>query len=214
MADDGFYMCRASNEVGEDIQVVHVMVKARPSRQHTAPSISAPSVVQANYYTPVNLTCTVTGYPVPNVTWTYKYQQNAIMAFGKALHILQATNATEGVYTCTATNDVGTSKADVTLKVVHGVPRITNPPKSSLNRAGIDGSFTCQADGVPKPTVTWTFQPFGQAGNTLGVRQGSQITITNMQQSGILTCIATNEFGTERAQANIIISKGGASVVG
>lgn len=46
--------------------------------------------------------------------------QNVVQSSGNILVIHRVTNATSGIYTCIATNDAGTSQANIQLKVKYG----------------------------------------------------------------------------------------------
>ncbi|CAG2190948.1 unnamed protein product [Mytilus edulis] len=71
VADGGIYICTARNEIGTDIKVVHVIVKARPHVLHTAPVIHALSSVKVDYYSSTKLFCNATGFPTPSLTWKF-----------------------------------------------------------------------------------------------------------------------------------------------
>ncbi|CAC5364487.1 Protein eyes shut homolog,Neurogenic locus Notch protein,Neurogenic locus notch homolog protein 3,Protein eyes shut,Protocadherin Fat 4,Delta-like protein C,Neurogenic locus notch homolog protein 1,Fibropellin-3,Protein crumbs homolog 2,Sushi, nidogen and EGF-like domain-containing protein 1,Protein jagged-1a,Sushi, von Willebrand factor type A, EGF and pentraxin domain-containing protein 1,Protein jagged-2,Neurogenic locus notch homolog protein 2,Protein crumbs homolog 1,Protein jagged-1,Protein jagged-1b len=155
-SDGGLYMCTAKNEMGTDIKVVHIMVKAKPQKLHTAPLIYALSMVEENYYGDANLECNVTGYPAPSITW--KYNNKVLHSSGNILIVHNVTNTTAGYYTCIATNDAGTSQANVLLKVIYDITQIVTPPKTALIMTGHSHNFTCIATGHPPPSIKWSFK--------------------------------------------------------
>ncbi|VDI13473.1 Hypothetical predicted protein, partial [Mytilus galloprovincialis] len=153
--DGGHYVCTAKNKVGIDIKVVQVIVKAGNEKPHVAPLIHVPSQIQVKYYTEARITCNVTGFPKPNVAWIHN--NNPVQSSGNTLVIHSVTNETTGTYTCIATNDAGTSQANIQLKVTYDVPKIVSPPVTSVIMAGHAYKFTCIATGHPEPTIIWTY---------------------------------------------------------
>ena len=66
----------------------------------------------------VTLTCPVDGNPPPSVQW-YKGNDNISQPLhtGKAWKLSQATSSDRGLYTCSASNSVGTVTTAVILEV-------------------------------------------------------------------------------------------------
>ncbi|CAG2204205.1 PLG [Mytilus edulis] len=122
---------------------------------HVTPRITAPFEVEVNYYANAKLVCNVTGYPTPRIQW--KFANKTLPSTSSTLTLLRATNETAGIYTCIATNDVGTSKADIKLKVTFDTPKIVSPPLTTVCKAGASHNFTCIATGNPSPEISWSF---------------------------------------------------------
>ncbi|CAC5401497.1 Protein serrate,Protein eyes shut homolog,Neurogenic locus Notch protein,Neurogenic locus notch homolog protein 3,Protein eyes shut,Delta and Notch-like epidermal growth factor-related receptor,Delta-like protein C,Neurogenic locus notch homolog protein 1,Fibropellin-3,Protein crumbs homolog 2,Sushi, von Willebrand factor type A, EGF and pentraxin domain-containing protein 1,Protein jagged-2,Neurogenic locus notch homolog protein 2,Protein crumbs homolog 1,Delta-like protein D,Protein jagged-1,Protein jagg len=209
--DEGFYVCRASNDAGVDLEVVQIIVKGMqlPSthERHIMPTIKAPSSITARYFSTVNISCQISGYPKPNVTW--KFNNKKISKDGSTILIPQVSNFSRGIYSCAAENDAGVSEAHIHLYLSGDKPKIVTPPLSAVIIAGKPYNMTCVATGLPYPTLTWTFSSFLHQNQSLPIhninKSGSVITLTDPRESGILTCIATNEFGVDQDAANIIV---------
>ncbi|CAG2219381.1 PLG [Mytilus edulis] len=208
VADGGYYMCIATNRVGTDIKAVHIHVIAKHTL-HVAPVITAPSEVTVFYYTEAKLVCNVTGYPTPAVKWLYNHEE--YNATGNTLIISTVTNATIGLYTCIATNDAGTSQANIILKFTYDAPTIVSPPLPSISQSGESHNYTCLSTGHPLPIITWKFNSFFHQSSNLPRHvkfvNGTILQLINIQESGLLSCTATNEFGTESASAHVIVEQ-------
>ncbi|XP_071140982.1 neuronal cell adhesion molecule-like [Mytilus edulis] len=211
--DQGFYVCKATNDAGVDLEVVQIIVKAiqQPTthERHIAPTIKAPSSITARYYSEVNITCQISGYPEPNVTW--KFNHNKISEHGTTIMIPQVSNSSRGIYSCVAENDAGVSEAHIHVYLSGDKPKIVTPPLSVVVIAGQPYNMTCIATGLPYPTLTWTFSSFLHQAQPLPVHNtttdGTVITLTDPKEAGILTCTATNEFGIDQEASNIIVRK-------
>ncbi|CAC5424736.1 HMCN [Mytilus coruscus] len=154
--DGGHFVCTAKNKVEIDIKVLQVIVKTRYVKPHVAPLIHAPSTIQAKYYTEARIICNMTDFPTPNVAWIHN--DIPVKSSVNTLIIHSVTNATIGTYTCIATNDAGSSQANIQLKVTYDVPKIVSPPLTSVINAGQAHNFTCVAIGHPEPAIIWTYK--------------------------------------------------------
>ena len=67
---------------------------------------------------------------------------------------------------------------------------------------------TCQAEGFPRPVLTWTRPvmplPLGKT-----EINGGNLTIRNLSpaDSGFYECVATNSMGTKKAKMNVVVQK-------
>ncbi|XP_063406371.1 peroxidasin homolog [Mytilus trossulus] len=201
-------MCTARNEMGSDIKVVHIIVKAKSHVLHTAPVIYALTSVKVDYYTSTMLFCNVTGFPLPSITWIYK--NKVIQSSGNSLAVQNVTNSTVGYYTCTASNDVGTNQVRILLEASYDTPHIVTPPTTAVIVLGFSHNFTCIATGHPKPSIAWSFKSFAQESMTMPshhiYNQGHMLNLFALKtlESGTLTCTALNEFGRDKATATVI----------
>lgn len=218
MADSGLYMCTAKNDIGTDVKVLHLIVKAKPALLHTGPVIHAISTVKVDYYTDAKLVCNVTGFPKPTVTW--KHGNKLLHTSGNIMIVHNVTNTTAGYYTCIATNDVGTSQVNIFLEVTYDTPKIVTPPRTAFVMVGQSHSFTCIATGHPKPSLTWSFKTFAQESTSMPSHQlhqnGQELTLFPLKtlESGTLTCAAVNAFGVDRASVAVVIKNPGTTGFG
>ena len=68
------------------------------------------------------------------------------------------------------------------------------------NRTVLEGdklNLTCEATGQPEPNITWMKEKPGNQGNTVVVREGKVLNITNVKatDAGNYTCTADNGLG-------------------
>ena len=63
-------------------------------------------------------------------------------------------------------------------------------------------NLTCKATGRPKPNIMWIKEKPGNQGNTVVVREGMVLNITNISttDAGNYTCTAYNGFGKPENQ--------------
>ncbi|VDI20004.1 Hypothetical predicted protein, partial [Mytilus galloprovincialis] len=161
----------------------------------------------SSWFMDANLVCNVTGYPTPVVKWQFNQIPQA--STGTTFTVSRVTNSSTGLYSCIATNDAGTSQANIILKVTYDPPKIISPPLTTISKAGESHNFTCRSTGHPVPVISWTFDSF--SGLHTGLPRhvtfdnGAVLKLLNMQDSGQLTCTAVNEFGSDTSSANVIV---------
>ena len=66
----------------------------------------------------------------------------------------------------------------------------------------------CQAEGFPRPTVTWNRVGMSLPAGRVEVNQGT-LTIKNLSpaDSGLYECIATNIMGTKKTRTNVAVQR-------
>ena len=67
---------------------------------------------------------------------------------------------------------------------------------------------TCQAEGFPRPTVTWSRVGMPLPAGRVVVNQGA-LTIKNLTpaDSGLYDCVATNIMGTKKTRTNVTVQR-------
>ena len=134
------YQCFLTNEVGEDTRSTWLKIKSKtfisPNRMifhfhlGEAPTVSVSKDLIVFNGTDVQLTCTVNGSPLPNVTWfKYRPHENERLPLDKNLGRFYVDNRTgmlsisntirddSGQYECLAQNILGSNHARTTLLV-------------------------------------------------------------------------------------------------
>ena len=97
--------------------------------------------------------------------------------------------------------------------ILLAVPVITQGPIDRAGNVGGTVTFTCNADGVPLPVITWSSDSDGtleqsDAGvtitnNAVGMTRQSQLMVMDLEDNDFqnYTCTATNEFGSDDVTA-------------
>ena len=105
-----------------------------------------------------SLTCHVSGYPKPKVTWSKSPGELSVqrmMTSDKRLSLMNVQKSDSGYYTCRVTNHLGTRVATV-LVVVQLAPQfIVKPPSVMTVPIGQTVNVDCSFEGDPQPIVTW-----------------------------------------------------------
>lgn len=151
----------------------------------------------------VKLFCIFGGNPAPNVTWM-KGNENLDQT-GNILSITKAKHEDAGNYTCHVSNQNGSKKSHTITLTVKEVPFFLTEPKNSYYETiGNDVNFYCEAQGTPKPKITWTFngEPYnGTEIKNLEVSSNNvfnqSFTIKNIEEKnmGNYGCLAKNDVG-------------------
>ncbi|XP_072421818.1 hemicentin-1-like isoform X1 [Chiloscyllium punctatum] len=206
----GRYECVAVNMQGSSQASVWLFI---PDSPHVTVIPSSRTFLRAME---VQIHCTVTGYPDPEVVWIHKdslvtnNDRFVINEFG-TLIIKDAVPKDAGSYTCLASNSVGTDKGEAKLKYLE-IPTITVP--NSVILAVVTGValLECWTAGVPQPEVKWykgdlelalvPFTEIDPVHGTLWIRKVQQV------DAGEYTCVASNEAG--RSSATIMLDVGSA----
>ncbi|CAH3029196.1 unnamed protein product [Porites evermanni] len=154
--------------------------------------------------------CTVAGNPSPIVEWQFKGTK--LLSASKHLIkegelIVRNLNYSDaGPYTCAARNILGSSEATSNL-TVRGLPVFTKvPPSLATPVQGTTFQVTCQADGYPRPAITWTRAAMPLPAGKTSINQGT-LTINNLSpaDNGFYDCVATNIMGTKKKRINLAV---------
>ncbi|KAF0303161.1 Titin [Amphibalanus amphitrite] len=197
--------------------------KPQPQEQAVAPKIVEPMkgliVVEGQA---AMFRCRFSGHPAPTAQWLkdekpikpskyFKMEQDGD-AF--ILRISECFPEDEGTYYCVATNSAGKSTMKAPLKVQapkeDEAPTVT-PMKDVTVEEGQPARFSAKITGKPTPTVSWlrenTLIPQSRdfkmaiSGNTASL----EIVETYEEDSGVITCRATNSAGTSESSAKLIV---------
>nr|XP_023018250.1 Down syndrome cell adhesion molecule-like protein Dscam2 [Leptinotarsa decemlineata] len=126
--------------------------------------------------------------------------------FASSLIIDRVTSAHSGNYTCIASNVAGAEEYVVPL-TVNVPPRWTVEPSDASVAAGQEAIIHCQAEGYPKPIVTWKKAVVREQMLAEGMVSELGIERSIRQDTGIFICSATNAYGTDDMNIQLIVQE-------
>ncbi|XP_057334928.1 titin-like isoform X2 [Microplitis mediator] len=243
--DSGRYVCEATNAAGrvstfarvqvvEDPKIVEADLKLRKMRSSEVANEERPPEftmrlrdrrVQATY--PVRLTCQVTGYPEPEVTW-YKYreelcsQENISIWNDEAhFHTLEISRSTiddSGIYMARAKNIYGSVSCRCHLTVDKGIRAYIAPEflrhldSIYTVKAGGELRMTAQIEAYPTVGVTWhrdghRLRPSRDVVMTLNHDGSVELDLAHVtpRDAGLYCCTATNEVGQTETTTRVTV---------
>ncbi|NXP10994.1 CDON protein, partial [Thinocorus orbignyianus] len=110
----------------------------------------------------VHLWCNVGGSPAPTLSWFHNAAPLQLsprhLPTGNRLRIRGVTPQDSGLYQCLASNGLGFVQSTGRLRVQPGKgssPVIVSPPASVTVVVGGDVTLSCNATGLPVPTIRW-----------------------------------------------------------
>ena len=129
------------------------------------------------------------------------------------LIITQVQTSDSGSYVCTATAGqyVVTSTTELTVgpsSRPDSRPVVVINPQYRQSRVGETVSFSCEADGSPQPTVSWSRLGGRALGPSVTVR-GSELYISSVRKEdeGGYSCRATNSLGVNVAETVLYVTE-------
>ncbi|XP_078326848.1 hemicentin-1-like isoform X25 [Crassostrea virginica] len=217
--DEGYYACNATNLVGSAFASTFLDVYG------DFPSIT---LLNTSYSvmvgSSVTIACDYSSSPAPNsITWQRiqnahstiinvldsRYGGGTVITPYLTIHATLLSDA--GVYTCSVTNQVGTSTSNPIFLFVNGnVPSVSVSQTSYSIFVGSSVTMNCFVSGNPAVSfVYWsvTRNGFTQTAQDVRYSNGNvnnpSLTISNARQSdsGVFVCVAQNSAGTTNSSA-------------
>ncbi|XP_042200535.1 hemicentin-1-like [Callorhinchus milii] len=190
MDDAGLYTCTATNKYGSTNYSLNVTIMYAPTVDINKAS---EDWVEGK---PQTVSCDVTGSPAPRLTWT---KDGKPLSRERTLHIQSVHMDDAGLYTCTATNKYGSTNYSLNVTIMYA-------PTVDINKASEDWvegkpqTVSCDVTGSPAPRLTWT-----KDGKHLSRERTLHIQSVHMDDAGLYTCTATNEYGSTNYSLNVTI---------
>ncbi|KAJ8257449.1 hypothetical protein GJAV_G00185720 [Gymnothorax javanicus] len=154
---------------------------------------------------PFSLECIPQGLPTPSIQWVRKdgelsETRTSQQRFDRELQFSSVLESDAGEYQCLAKNSEGTVTHTYTV-TVEAAPYWIKQPESQLYTLGDQVELTCEAEGIPTPTITWSMNGVLLSDVDPDPRrsvQGGTLILKDakLSDSAVFQCEATNKHGT------------------
>ncbi|KAL1417827.1 hypothetical protein MTO96_006084 [Rhipicephalus appendiculatus] len=211
LAHSGRYSCVAKNAAGTAEEQLTLTVLATPR----IAKVSSPAPVVLGRR--ARLECRVEH---GNPRWTVEWMKDGellderqpllqIADGGEVVHVVRATEDTEGAYTCRATNAAGSDEHTLFLSVLVP-PRLVSDKKQRVWRLsqGSDVQMECFVFGRPTPRIVWykDNQELKERPGRVSLLQDGQtlyLTRVSRHEAGHYVCTAENVAGNVTAEFEV-----------
>ncbi|XP_033323157.1 Down syndrome cell adhesion molecule 3 isoform X4 [Megalopta genalis] len=217
--DAGKYICRASNQFGEQRAETHLSVTSKLNAR------IQPRVQTINSGESATMNCTVEGYPVESVEWLHDgvpvlTQDTRIRLLPPLVLVIGSVGRKDkGMYQCLVRSDKENAQATAELKLGDTVPELQYTFIEQALHPGPPVSLRCSATGSPPPSFTWLLdgEPLSEiaAGHRYAIGQyvdqsGDVISHLNIssagaEDGGLYACVAQNTLATVEHKARLNI---------
>ncbi|XP_069798458.1 hemicentin-1 [Narcine bancroftii] len=213
--ENGEFVCTATNAAGYTSRKVQLTVYVKPrivnhSRGGSkGGSLMELSVVEGE---DITLPCEVQSFPPPIIHWAKNMQlispfspRHTQLSTG-SMKIFETRLSDTGTYVCVATNIAGNVTQHIRLNV-HVPPRIQSGPRIMKVQAGHRVDISCNARGVPTPTITWYKGERNILFNDKQYNVDAEGTLTIkrvlVKDDGVYTCVAKNVAGQHEVNTTL-----------
>ncbi|XP_066145675.1 cell adhesion molecule Dscam1 isoform X22 [Euwallacea fornicatus] len=221
----GNYTCKAENSAGQATYTAELLVNV-PPRWILEPTDKA--FAQGS---DAAVECKADGFPKPVVTWKratgvspgdykdFKPNNPDVRVEDGTLMINNIQKTNEGYYLCEAVNGIGSGLSAVVLISVQAPPQFEVKFRNQTSRRGDPAVLQCEAKGEKPIGILWNInnkrlEPKGDNRYTIreeilpnGVLSDLSIKRTERSDSAIFTCVATNAFGSDDTNINMIVQE-------
>ncbi|XP_066244764.1 cell adhesion molecule Dscam1 isoform X29 [Euwallacea similis] len=221
----GMYECVAENKAGKAsyFAMLNVNVPPRWILEPTDKAFAQGSDAAVE--------CKADGFPKPVVTWKratgvspgdykdFKPNNPDVRVEDGTLMINNIQKTNEGYYLCEAVNGIGSGLSAVVLISVQAPPQFEVKYRNQTSRRGDPAVLQCEAKGEKPIGILWNInnkrlEPKGDNRYTIreeilpnGVLSDLSIKRTERSDSAIFTCVATNAFGSDDTNINMIVQE-------
>uniref|UniRef100_A0A087YHW1 Cell adhesion molecule-related/down-regulated by oncogenes n=1 Tax=Poecilia formosa TaxID=48698 RepID=A0A087YHW1_POEFO len=196
-SDSGVYTCVARSQAGLAELSYDVQVQVPPGVDRVEP-VEPVTVVQGSL---VTLTCEARGFPLPTLTWMKDGQplslhRNLLLDGQETrLQLPDVIRSDEGLYSCVASNQAGSSTKSFNLTVLEP-PKISrsSSPEELTIPVNSPLELECSASGVPPPTISWLKDGRPLEGASIVQQDGHAVRV---EDAGLYACLASSLAGED-----------------
>ncbi|XP_037536631.1 hemicentin-2 [Nematolebias whitei] len=211
--DSGTYTCSAVSPAGQESKIYTLVVLVPPS---ISGETTIPREVQVTQDSMVTLECQAAGNPPPQISWLKNGRplllstRTRLLSGDSLLRIAPVQLSDSGVYTCVARSQAGLAELsyDVQVQVPPGVDNV-EPVEPVTIVQGSLVTLTCEARGVPPPTLTWLKDghPLSLHRNLLLDGEETRLQLPDVAPSdeGLYSCVASNQAGSSTKSFNLTV---------
>ncbi|XP_076349782.1 cell adhesion molecule Dscam1-like isoform X2 [Tachypleus tridentatus] len=223
---NGNYTCQASNSAGISNHTATMVIHVPPTWKIEPKNIAVTKGVDSK------LDCQARGFPAPNIHWskakgTEEPGQYSSITSNSHLHvydngtliIYKSKKEDAGFYLCEATNGVVPSISKVVELDINEPPHFNNKFQVETVRKGREVNLECEAGGDNPITILWLKNK-----QRLDVKESKRHLLTetllpdgktshlhiidpDRSDSGIFSCLASNAFGHDETNIQLIIQE-------
>ncbi|XP_066911984.1 basement membrane-specific heparan sulfate proteoglycan core protein-like [Clytia hemisphaerica] len=206
----GLYTCIGSNQHSTDRVTVQLKVGVlEPPRASVSPPYGTVDIGES-----IEFQCSVTGYPLPTITWKRgngKMLPRNVRIDGPSLRLTDIESEDEGDYICTATNKGGIVNRRGLLYVRDSqrIPQVTVEPRSITVKPGSSVSLLCST-GDTEATYKWQKKNGRLSARAKSQDGGRELRFNSvtLEDSGIYECLAKNNYGSDQTEAHLEVLTG------
>ncbi|XP_054710805.1 cell adhesion molecule Dscam2-like [Uloborus diversus] len=219
---NGNYTCVASNDVGKNRVTASLFVTAPPQW------VIEPADVSVKTGEKVILPCSAEGSPKVKISWKKQSKSQLSLIFSSddfwihengTLSISNAQKTKSGIYVCEASNGVGNTLTKNVKLTVFEYPVVDRIVDHVTIERGHTAQLSCIASGDPPLTYIWmrnkvslAEQPdllervsFSELPSQEHVQFTLSISNTKIEDEGIYTCVARNDFGSDKKEVRLML---------
>lgn len=215
-SDAGDYVCSASNDVQENVQIFGtVEVKVPPQWETPLTDVSA------DIYSEATMQCVAVSPDSVSYEWFLNSEsltsrdRHSFSTNKETLTITNLDRTDTAIYQCVAQNEFGSAFSTGQLTVRAIAPTFLMPLKQN-QPAPRNGQVTiqCQPDAAPKPDFQWFKGEVGDDeishGGRYTIEDNGDLLIMDVvdDDTGRYTCLASNTEGTAESTGSLVVRDG------